>query len=74
VKIEDEDGGHDNGGKERICPFGRPDMAIEMPAMWYLRDDVSIRQEGRIGAEFTEEIRETSSQLQTLEINGTSEL
>jgi hypothetical protein len=32
----EEEGGHDSGGKERICPFGRLERAIEIPAMWYL--------------------------------------
>jgi hypothetical protein len=33
VNILEEDGGHDNGGKERIWPFGKFERAIEMPAM-----------------------------------------
>jgi hypothetical protein len=33
VKIEEEDGGQDRGGKERIFPFGRLERAIDIPAM-----------------------------------------
>lgn len=37
-KMEEEDGGHDIGGNDKIWPFGRFDRAIEIPAMWYLPD------------------------------------
>jgi len=33
---EDAEGGHNNGGNDKIWPFGRPDSAMEIPAMWYL--------------------------------------
>jgi hypothetical protein len=36
ANIEEEDGGHVDGGNERIWPFGRLERAMEMPAMWYL--------------------------------------
>jgi hypothetical protein len=36
VNIEEDEGGHERGGKESILPFGRLESAIEMPAMWYL--------------------------------------
>jgi hypothetical protein len=32
-KIVDEDGGHDKGGKDNICPLGRLESATEIPAM-----------------------------------------
>lgn len=36
AKRDDEEGGQDKGGKERIPPLGRPDNAMEIPAIWYL--------------------------------------
>jgi hypothetical protein len=36
ANIVDAAGGHNNGGKDNIWPFGRPESAIEIPAMWYL--------------------------------------
>lgn len=36
MNIVDAAGGHDNGGNESIWPFGRPERATEIPAIWYL--------------------------------------
>lgn len=33
MKMAEDDGGQDRGGNERTWPLGRPDNAIDMPAM-----------------------------------------
>jgi len=32
-KMDDEEGGHESGGKDSICPLGRLESAIDMPAI-----------------------------------------
>ena len=33
AKIAEEDGGHEIGGNDKICPFGRFESAMDMPAI-----------------------------------------
>lgn len=43
VKIVEAAGGQAKGGKESVWPFGSPESAIEIPAIWYLDSQLRIR-------------------------------
>lgn len=66
----DEDGGQDNGGKDRIWPFGKFESAMDMPAIWYLFSQW-LKRTKRQNGNRTMETRETSSQHRKFETIGT---